>query len=562
MRTLLGILAWFGVAMVPAWAGPADLELTPFSYPGCNDRVCALTVHDGFLVAGGFFTQAGGVAVDRIARWDGHEWQPLGLGVAGEREYTDTRGGSIVFPPHVLALAVYDGDLIAAGSFSEAGGQTAHSIARWDGAVWQPLGGGMPAGTSVYSNGGYFHFPPLVAALTVHNGSLIAGGIFRAAGNADANFVARWDGAEWSALDEGFGGGLPARVLALTANSQNQLVAAGAFTSASGVPANGIAFWTGDKWEPYRGTGMNWEINSLILHEDRLVAGGGFTTAGGTEALHIARWGDQAWEPLGDGLPNEVRAMARFHNDLYAGASRWNGSSWINDIQTNGPIYALTVHRGVLVIGGEFSQIGGRHAWNIAAWPDESALPTYLRSFQAWREGQRAMLAWEIDAPLADLVFHVWRQEPGTSMQLVNDIPLTGRQSYTLADPEAEPDATTYWLQQTADDGSTHMIASTLLPAAPALPSRPSLAPNYPNPFNPQTTLTYLLPRTGQVRLAIYDLIGRPLIVLVDGFAAAGEHTASWDGRDRRGAEVASGVYFARLETDTGVLTRKITLAR
>ena len=146
MRTLLGILTLFGVGVAPAWALPADLELTPFSYPGCNDRVCALTVYDGDLIAGGFFTEAGDVPVARIARWDGHTWQPLGQGVAGEREYTDTTGGSIIFPPHVLALTVYAGDLIAAGSFSEAGGQTAHSIARWDGAAWQPLGGGMETG--------------------------------------------------------------------------------------------------------------------------------------------------------------------------------------------------------------------------------------------------------------------------------------------------------------------------------------------------------------------------------------------------------------------------------
>jgi len=84
----------------------------------------------------------------------------------------------------------------------------------------------------------------------------------------------------------------------------------------------------------------------------------------------------------------------------------------------------------------------------------------------------------------------------------------------------------------------------------------------WPNPFNPQTTIEFALQEAGQVRLAIYDIGGRRVAQLVDGFQQAGPGTVTWDGRDRSGASVASGVYFARLQTAGGVHTQKLVLAR
>ena len=69
----------------------------------------------------------------------------------------------------------------------------------------------------------------------------------------------------------------------------------------------------------------------------------------------------------------------------------------------------------------------------------------------------------------------------------------------------------------------------------------------FPNPFNPETTFSYSQRTAGWTRLAIYDLAGRLVRTLSDGFQAAGEHRATWDGRDAGGRVVASGVYFSRL---------------
>lgn len=76
-----------------------------------------------------------------------------------------------------------------------------------------------------------------------------------------------------------------------------------------------------------------------------------------------------------------------------------------------------------------------------------------------------------------------------------------------------------------------------------SLPKTYSLDQNYPNPFNPSTRMDFALPRDGMVSLVLYDVLGRTVARLADGMYAAGRHTATW----APGAEVASGVYFARL---------------
>lgn len=89
-----------------------------------------------------------------------------------------------------------------------------------------------------------------------------------------------------------------------------------------------------------------------------------------------------------------------------------------------------------------------------------------------------------------------------------------------------------------------------------------SLEPSRPNPFNPWTTLTYMVPRAGTVRLAVYDLRGRLVRVLVDGQVASGSYDAVWDGRNERGEEVGSGVYFVLMTAGTENLRQKLVLLR
>ncbi|MFH1865617.1 MAG: C25 family cysteine peptidase [Candidatus Eisenbacteria bacterium] len=83
-----------------------------------------------------------------------------------------------------------------------------------------------------------------------------------------------------------------------------------------------------------------------------------------------------------------------------------------------------------------------------------------------------------------------------------------------------------------------------------------------PNPFNPVTTVTFGVPRDASVRLAVYSVAGRLVRTLVDGEVGAGYRTVVWDGRDDRGVEVGSGVYFCRMEADGFGDTAKMVLMK
>ena len=85
---------------------------------------------------------------------------------------------------------------------------------------------------------------------------------------------------------------------------------------------------------------------------------------------------------------------------------------------------------------------------------------------------------------------------------------------------------------------------------------------NWPNPFNPRTTIAFDLPRAGVVQLSVHDVAGRLVRVLVDETLSPGSHEAVWDGRDAAGREVGSGSYVARLAFDGKVETATMSLLR
>ena len=89
-----------------------------------------------------------------------------------------------------------------------------------------------------------------------------------------------------------------------------------------------------------------------------------------------------------------------------------------------------------------------------------------------------------------------------------------------------------------------------------------SLGPNRPNPFNPATTIRYALEKAVDVELAIYNLLGQEVRLLVRQFQPAGSYTVTWDGRDAAGRQVSTGIYLYRLQAGADVVTRKMILAK
>ena len=202
--------------------------------------------------------------VARIARWNGSSWQPLGGGI-------DNTGTSLV---------VHGGELFVGGLFSSAGGVSSRGIAGWDGSSWHGLDGGVANA---------FPFPATVEALALFDGHVIAAGRFGNAGGVAAANVAAWDGSAWVALGDGLGGGgSPLGAFAVTAY-RGRLIAAGSFGTAGTQTASSIAAWDGSSWSPM-GSGLDSLGYALLAAGPTLYVGGEFMNAGGAATPGIAVW--------------------------------------------------------------------------------------------------------------------------------------------------------------------------------------------------------------------------------------------------------------------------------
>ena len=200
---------------------------------------------DGSLVAGGFFTTAGGVPAPNVARWDGSAWHPLGSG---------TNGG--------INAVVRDaaGHLWFGGSFTQAGGQPASRVARWDGTAWSATPGGPTASV-------------LDLALDA-DGRLLA---------CTSQLVMRWDGTAWTTLPAVPGQPYTSRIEVLP---DGTVLVAG-FGSIGGVFADHLFRWDGVNWTLV--ASANGAVNELRAEAAGSVSvAGAFTAVAGLATQRLA----------------------------------------------------------------------------------------------------------------------------------------------------------------------------------------------------------------------------------------------------------------------------------
>ncbi len=300
------------------------------------------------LVMGGPFLTGGGASSPLVTTWNGSEWKSLGLGAPNSQNSVG-----------VKALTVWNGDLIAAGSFLLP--DSFRGIARRSGGTWYPLGTGT-TGT--------------INAICVFNGDLIAGGSFTSIGGLATNHVARWNGTTWLPM----GSGLTGEVRTLIVHN-GELIAAG--TSV-------FHRWTGSAWTAFSST--NGTVYALCPFNGGLVAAGSFTGIGSTSASSIAFWNGSVWQPMSS-WPGTVYSVAATSSGLFAGGvtpsspinnvARWTGSTW----QAMGPpgstgvrwdsgdapwVTSLREYRGRLHVGGYFELAGDLGVLGVASWDGSS----------------------------------------------------------------------------------------------------------------------------------------------------------------------------------------------
>jgi len=311
------------------------------------DALDAVVFDDGGgpdLYVAGEFGRIDGVAVGRIARWDGQNWSSL---------------AATGFNSWVRALAVYDDGggpaLYAAGNFTEVAGVAAVGLAKWDGQNWSAVGPGLDS--------------PVIFALEVHDDGdgpeLYIGGSFTTSAGAPSQSIVKWDGTSLLPV----GAGLNNRVYALEVfddGGGGKLYAAGN-QDLIGTPADNqsIAVWDGVAWKGVKdssGESVRGTIRALEVHDDgageALYVGGSFLEAGGLSSGRqgLVRWSGGEWSGALVGL-EFVPVFSLLSADfgagqrLIAGANisddslrmrSWDGATWTSLEDASGQVLDWT----------------------------------------------------------------------------------------------------------------------------------------------------------------------------------------------------------------------------
>jgi hypothetical protein len=342
--------------------------------PGSSFAVYAIAISGTNVYVGGNFTTAGGVSgANYIARWDGTTWSGLLSGTFGINSQVNT-------------IAISGTEVLVGGWFTRAGGVPgANAIARWDGAQWHTVGGAnaIPGSSST------------VYAITITGTDVYVGGFFTNAGGNNANdFLTRWTGSSF--VPPGSKTARPLNGTVYTvAVSGTDVYVGGRFTNAGNVPgANYIARWDGAQWHAVGGANaINGEVYTIAISGTNVYVGGSFISAGDIPgSSFVARWDGMQWSGLLSGtvgLNRPVYTIAISGTDVYVGGdftadatlgasgvnyiARWNGTSWSGllsgTVGLNGSVYTIAISGTDVYAGGRFANAGGvRGANYIARW--------------------------------------------------------------------------------------------------------------------------------------------------------------------------------------------------
>ena len=269
-------------------------------------------------------------------------------------------------------------------------------------------------------------------------------------------------------------------------------------------------------------------------------------TAAAANGSSITRYEHRRIDALPSGSSGGTRSTSSWSTVSGGASARSQRVSGL----TNGASYTFQVR----AVNG----VGSGPAASVSARP-QVAKPAKPTGLTATGGDSQVSLSWDNPNNSSISQWHYRRKTSGGNWGTSQTISGSGA-STTSHTVRGLLDLTSYSFQVRAKNAGGEGPWSDEASATTRLPFRRSS--NHPNPFNAETLLRYAVPEAQRVRLAIYDILGRPVRILVDEVRPMGVHEIVWDGRDSRGRSVASGVYLYRFQTPDFSQTRKMILLR
>ena len=360
--------------------------------------------------------------------------------------------------------------------------------------------------------------------------------------------------------------------LALSGLSQtNPILNAGFESWSGGVPTNwtfsGKSYIAQETNERYAGnSSARFQIpvtgTVVELTQDITVTGGGNysfscrvldNTAEGSLALLIN------WRTAGASLTTKTSGHS-------SDQSSWQQISLANQ---QAPAEA-TVAR-VRLRGYQQAGAGGGFVYaDEAVLSGDVSLPVHLSGLEAVPGEEGIKIRWVTESETNTCGFSITRAEsadgpfePVTTVLIPSRGSGSSREEYSFMDRNSHP-STEYWykLEEQDQNGAITCLGTVHCPVTKETESsefNPRMG-IFPNPFNPSTTLFFSIPPENdrkRIRLDVLDLMGRKILTLADDFRRSGNYSIRWDGRDERGNETPSGVYFCRMAGEDGLMSAR-----
>jgi hypothetical protein len=400
-----------------------------------------------------------------------------------------------------------------------------------------------------------------------HGSVDFGGGTLMSAGGFDM-FVAKYDAGGIHQWSHRYGSpGIHDYAVDVALDAFDDIVVTGTFTGAvdfGGGPLTSVG--SGDifiakydatgthQWSKHFGTLANNQGTSLAVDvlgdivvtgyfNDAVDFGGGSLSSAGQDDIFLAKFdadGTHEWsERFGDTSYDYGGAVA---------------------MDPAGNISITGAFIGAIDFGGGPLTSAGWEDMYVAKFAQDPPVPTLVTRFEAVPVDGSIVIRWDVQSTEVIEGFALYRRaDPAPVSSVIADDKFDS-DSRSFVDTSVEPGKTYHYellIRTGGGSGFRSPVATATMPRAVT-----ALAQNFPNPFNPQTTIAYTVSARAPISIEIFDASGAPVRVLDQGVREAGRYSVEWDGRDAANRPMSSGVYFYRLSGVKGAGTRKMVLVK